>query len=72
MVYTLQNKTKEKNYQVKYSYFNHCIKVQSINDVALHAMTSNNLSCDAIRLGAVYFCDDAHDEMSETMFQGKN
>ena len=44
------------------------IKVKSINDVSLPAIASNKLRGDTIRLGAVYICDDANDEILETNF----
>ena len=48
------------------------VQVKSINNVALTTRASNCLSCDAIRLGDVYVCDDAHDEILEKMFQRNN
>ena len=46
--------------------------MKSINYVALPARASDNSICGEIRLGAVYICDDAHDEIIETNFQGDN
>ena len=43
--------------------------MKSINDVALNHRTSNNLRGGAVRLGAVYVFNDAHDEILETIFQ---
>ena len=48
------------------------IKVQSINDVALPYSALNELRGDAIQLSDVYVCDDAHYEIMETNFHGKN
>ena len=48
------------------------IKVKSIKDVYLTARASNNLRVDVIRLVAVNICDDAHDKIPKTSFQGKN
>ena len=48
------------------------VKVQSINDAALNTRASNILRGNKIRLGAVHSCDDAHDEIPETSFQGRN
>ena len=46
------------------------LRVQSIHDVDITARTSNKLRGDKIRLGAVYICDDTHDEILETIFKG--
>ena len=43
-----------------------------MNDVALPSISPNKLRGDTIRLGAVYVCDDLHDEILETVFQLKN
>ena len=43
------------------------VKVQSINDVSHPTRASNELRGDTIRLGAVYICDGAHDEILETI-----
>ena len=48
------------------------VKIQSINDVTLPDIISNNLRVDAISSGDVYLCDDTHDKILETIFQGKN
>ena len=48
------------------------VKVQSINDAALPTRDSNKFRGDAIRLGAVYVCDDSYDEIMDTIFQGNN
>ena len=48
------------------------VNSKSINDVALPTIASDELRGNAIRLDAMYFWDDAHDEIPEIMFQGKN
>ena len=48
------------------------VKVKSINYVALPYIALNTLRGDTIRLYAVYVCDDAHDEILETIFHGNN
>ena len=45
-------------------------KRQSINYVNLPTIDSNKLMENKTRLVVVYFCDDAHDEILETNFQG--
>ena len=47
------------------------VRVKSINDIALPYRDSNNLRCDSIRLGAVYICDESHDEILDTVFSRK-
>ena len=42
--------------------------MKSINYVSLTARASNNSRDDTIRLGAVYVCDDEHDEIIEKIF----
>ena len=42
------------------------VKVKSINYVSLPNRYSNKLRGNATRLGAVYVCDDAHDEIVQT------
>ena len=44
------------------------VRMKSINDIALPNRAQNNLRGDAIRLGDVYVCDDAPDEILGTMF----
>ena len=44
------------------------VKVQSINDVNIPSISSNNLRVDAIRLVGVYVCDDTHDKILEAIF----
>ena len=44
------------------------LKVQPVNDVALPSRASNILRGVAIRLGDVYVCGDAQDEIREKMF----
>ena len=46
--------------------------MKSINYVYLKTRASNNLRGDVIRLVAVHVCDDAHDEIPKTIYQGKN
>ena len=46
-------------------------KVKSINDVFIPARASNIWRGDTIRLGSVYVFDEAHNEILETIFQGK-
>ena len=41
------------------------VKLKSINYVAITAKASNYLRGDEIRLGAIYVCDYAHDEIME-------
>ena len=48
------------------------VKVKSINDIALPARALNNLRGHAIRLGAMYVHDDAHNEIAETVLHGNN
>ena len=48
------------------------VKLKSINYVALPTRTSNHLRGDVTRLGAMYIFDNAHYEILETIFQGKN
>ena len=48
------------------------VKVQSINDVALTTIASNELRGDAIRLVHVYVLNDSHDKISETIFLWNN
>ena len=47
------------------------LKLQSIKDVALPTRASDNLRDDEIRLGDVYVCDDAHDEILGIIFKGR-
>ena len=42
--------------------------MKSINDVVINTKAWNNSRGDTIRLGAVYICDDANDEILETNF----
>ena len=44
------------------------VKLKSLNNVDLPTKSSNNLSCDAIRLVPVYVCDESNDEILETIF----
>ena len=44
------------------------VKVKSRNDIAIPYMDQNNWKDDAIRLGTMHVCDDAHDEILGTMF----
>ena len=46
--------------------------MKSINDVALPDRASNKLRGDVIRLGDVYVCDNAHDEILKNILQEKN
>ena len=48
------------------------VELNSINDVPIATRASNKVSVDSIRLGDVYVCDDAHDEMLEIIFLGKS
>ena len=48
------------------------VKLQSINDVDIPSRASNHLRVDSIRLVCVYVCGDTHDEIMETIFQGRN
>ena len=48
------------------------VNIQSINDIDLYDRASNNLRGGVIRFGAIYVCDVTHDEILETIFQGKN
>ena len=43
-------------------------KLKSTNDVALTYKSSNELRGGTIRLCAVYFCDNAHNEILVTIF----
>ena len=47
------------------------VKVQSIDYVALPTRASNKFRGDTIRLGAVYVCDDANNEILEKIFSRK-
>ena len=44
------------------------VNMQSINDFDIITRDSNKLLCDTDRLGAVYVCDDVHDEIIEICF----
>ena len=48
------------------------VKLKSINYFALPDRASNKLWVYAVRLDAVYVCYDAHYEILETIFQGRN
>ena len=48
------------------------VKLKSINGVIIPTRSSNKLRDDAIRLGALYVCDDSHDEILEKIFSGNN
>ena len=48
------------------------VKVQPINYAALTTIASDKLKGNVIRLGEVYVCDNVHDEILETKFQGEN
>ena len=67
MVYSLL-KNKEKYVRLNNAILTK-VKVKSINDVALPAGNKNMLKDIEIRLGAVYVCDYAHDEIMETFFK---
>ena len=40
--------------------------------MSLTLRVKNKLRGDVIRLGGFYVCNDTHDEILETIFQGKN
>ena len=44
------------------------VEVKPINDCVLPDGAINKLRGDAIKSGAVYICDDTHDEILETVF----
>ena len=46
--------------------------MKSINGISITTGASNKLRENEIRLGAVYVCDDSHDEILETIFQTNN
>ena len=48
------------------------VKIKSTKYVALPSRASNKLSGDTIRLDTVSVRDNTHDEIMETIFQGKN
>ena len=62
-----RGKINGKNCQVEYCYLTK-LKVQSINDVSLPAISSNKLMGGAIRLGFFCVCDVTHDKILETIF----
>ena len=47
------------------------MEVKSTNGVVLFARCSNKSRDDAISLGNMYICGDAHDEILETVFKGR-
>ena len=47
------------------------VEVQSINDVSLPNTASNKLRGVVTRVGPVYVCDGAHDEIPEKCFSRK-
>ena len=71
MVYTLWEKRRKKIVRLNTVILIKA-KLQSINDIALPARASNKLRGDTIRPGAVCICDDTHNIILETNFQGKN
>ena len=44
------------------------VRVQSINDIAIHIITSKKFTGDVSRLGTVYVFDVTHNEALKTIF----
>ena len=67
----------EKKHQVKtvvrlYTVILTKLKLQSMNYLSITTRASNRLRDNVIRIGAVYVCNDAHDEILGTIFEIKN